>query len=212
MNEKKIQRSLKRTIDILCSGAGLIALSPVLLYFSYKIFKEMGSPVFYCSSRAGQLGEPFKFYKFRTMTDAKDEDGNLLPDAERLTKLGKKIRSSSIDELPQLINVLKGDMSLVGPRPLLLEYVPLYDKDQKRRLDVPQGITGWAQINGRNSLTWEQKFANDVWYVDNWSLWLDIKILFVTIAKVLKREGISAEGEATMPRFEGSGDIQKERC
>ena len=191
-------------MDILGSGAGLIFLSPVILYYAHKISKEMGSPVFYNRLRAGQNGKAFKLYKFRTMTDAKDKEGNLLPDGERLTELGKKIRSSSIDELPQLWNVLKGDISLVGPRPLLLDYVPLYNKEQKRRLDVPQGITGWAQINGRNSLTWEQKFANDVWYVDNWSLWLDIKILFITVLKVLKHEGISAEGEATMPRFKNA--------
>ena len=205
MNNKKFQRFLKRVIDILGRGAGLIILSPVILITAHKISKEMGKPVFFNRLRAGQNGKPFNFYKFRTMTDAKDKEGNLLPDGERLTELGKKIRSSSIDELPQLWNVLKGDMSLVGPRPLWLDYVPLYSPEQKRRLDVPQGITGWAQINGRNSLTWEQKFKNDVWYVDNWSLWLDIKILFITVLKVLKHEGISAEGEATMPRFEGSG-------
>lgn len=205
VRDKKFQRFLKRVMDILGSGVGLIILSPVIFITAHKISKEMGRPVFYNSMRAGQNGEPFKFYKFRTMTDERDENGDLLPDGERLTEFGKKIRSSSIDELPQLWNVLKGDMSLVGPRPLLLDYVPLYDKDQKRRLDVPQGITGWAQINGRNSLTWEEKFANDLWYVDNWSFWLDIKILLMTVLKVIKHEGISAEGEATMPRFEGSG-------
>ena len=204
MNNKRIHRFIKRIIDILGSGAGLIILSPIILYYVNKISKEMGRPVFYNRLRAGQNGRAFKLYKFRTMTDTKDKEGKLLSDGERLTELGKKIRSSSIDELPQLWNVLKGDMSLVGPRPLLLDYVLLYDKDQKRRLDVPQGITGWAQINGRNSSTWEQKFNNDVWYVDNWSLWLDIKILFVTVLKVLKHEGISAEGQATMHRFEGS--------
>lgn len=207
MQNKKVQRLLKRAMDILGSGAGLILLSPVVLVTAHKISKEMGSPVFYNSLRAGQNGEPFKLYKFRTMTDERGQHGDLLPDGERLTELGKKIRSSSLDELPQLYNVLRGDISLVGPRPLLLDYVPLYNKDQKRRLDVPQGISGWAQINGRNSLTWEQKFANDVWYVDNWSLWLDIKIIFITVIKVLKHEGISAEGEATMPRFEGSGSV-----
>ena len=204
MNNKRIHRFIKRIIDILGSGAGLIILSPIILYYVNKISKEMGRPVFYNRLRAGQNGRAFKLYKFRTMTDTKDKEGKLLSDGERLTELGKKIRSSSIDELPQLWNVLKGDMSLVGPRPLLLDYVLLYDKDQKRRLDVPQGITGWAQINGRNSSTWEQKFKNDVWYVDNWSLWLDIKILFITVLKVLKHEGISAEGQATMHRFEGS--------
>ena len=209
MNNKKMQRSLKRILDILGSGAGLIILSPVILVTAHKISKEMGKPVFFNRLRAGQNGKPFNFYKFRTMTDAKDKEGNLLPDGERLTELGKKIRSSSIDELPQLWNVLKGDMSLVGPRPLWLDYVPLYSRDQKRRLDVPQGVTGWAQINGRNSLTWEQKFNNDVWYVDNWSLWLDIKILFITVLKVLKHEGISAEGEATMTPFKGLKGFKK---
>ena len=204
-----MQRSLKRILDILGSGAGLIILSPVILVTAHKISKEMGKPVFFNRLRAGQNGKPFNFYKFRTMTDAKDKEGNLLPDGERLTELGKKIRSSSIDELPQLWNVLKGDMSLVGPRPLWLDYVPLYSRDQKRRLDVPQGVTGWAQINGRNSLTWEQKFNNDVWYVDNWSLWLDIKILFITVLKVLKHEGISAEGEATMTPFKGLKGFKK---
>lgn len=204
------QKFLKRVIDVCGAGFGLIIFSPLIAVTAYKISKEMGSPVFYNRMRAGQYGKPFKLYKFRTMTDAKDANGNLLPDAERLTLLGQKIRSSSIDELPQLFNVLKGDISLVGPRPLLLEYVPLYNDEQKRRLDVPQGITGWAQINGRNELTWEQKFTNDVWYVDNWSLWLDIKILFITVLKVIKHEGISAEGEATMPRFEGSGSKDAE--
>ena len=212
MNNKRIHRFIKRIIDILGSGAGLIILSPIILYYVNKISKEMGRPVFYNRLRAGQNGRAFKLYKFRTMTDTKDKEGKLLSDGERLTQLGKKIRSSSIDELPQLWNVLKGDISLVGPRPLLLDYVPLYNKEQKRRLDVPQGITGWAQINGRNSLTWEQKFKNDVWYVDNWSLWLDIKILFITVLKVLKHEGISAEGEATMPKFEGRSNIKKEWC
>ena len=209
MNNKKMHRFLKRTLDILGSGAGLIILSPVILITAHKISKEMGKPVFFNRLRAGQNGKPFNFYKFRTMTDAKDKEGNLLPDGERLTELGKKIRSSSIDELPQLWNVLKGDMSLVGPRPLWLDYVPLYSPEQKRRLDVPQGVTGWAQINGRNSLTWEQKFNNDVWYVDNWSLWLDIKILFITVLKVLKHEGISAEGEATMTPFKGLKGFKK---
>lgn len=212
VNKKKLQRFLKRVMDIMGSGAGLIILSPVILYYVHKISKEMGRPVFYNRLRAGQYGRAFKLYKFRTMTDAKDKEGNLLTDGERLTELGKRIRSSSIDELPQLWNVLKGDISLVGPRPLLLDYVSLYNKEQKQRLDVPQGVTGWAQINGRNSLTWEQKFANDVWYVDNWSLWLDIKILFITVLKVLKHEGISAEGETTMPRFEGNSNIKKEWC
>ena len=201
---KRLQKLIKRTIDIIGSIVGLLLASPFILYVALRIKKEMGSPVFYDSLRAGQNGKAFKLYKFRTMNDKRDENGELLPDAERITELGNKIRSSSLDELPQLLNVLKGDISLVGPRPLLLDYVPLYDSEQKTRLDVPQGITGWAQINGRNNTTWEQRFACDTWYVKNWSLMLDIKILFLTIFKVLKREGISAQGEATMPRFEGN--------
>lgn len=201
--DKPVQKTLKRITDICGAAAGLLLFSPILLYTAYRISQEMGRPVFFNRLRAGKKGEPFKLYKFRTMTDEKDNNGDLLPDEKRLTELGKKIRSSSTDELPQLLNVLKGEMSLVGPRPLLLEYVPLYDKEQKRRLDVPQGITGWAQINGRNAISWEEKFRNDVWYVDNWSFMLDMKIIIMTILKVLRHEGISAEGEATMPRFEG---------
>ena len=196
---------IKRVIDLLGSLAGLIILSPFLLYTAYRIYRESGMPVFYNRPRAGRLGKPFLFYKFRTMSDECDEAGNLLPDEERITAVGAEIRSSSLDELPQLLNVLKGDMSLVGPRPLPLDYVPLYDAYQRRRLDVPQGITGWAQINGRNATTWEERFANDVWYVENWSPVLDLKILFLTAVKVIKREGISAGNEATMPRFRGSG-------
>jgi len=202
--DKPFQRILKRIFDISGAAIGILVFSPILLWTAYKITREMGRPVFFNRMRAGKEGKPFKLYKFRTMTDAKDKNGELLPDAERLTPLGQKIRSSSIDELPQLINVLKGEMSLVGPRPLLLEYVPLYNKDQKRRLDVPQGITGWAQIHGRNAITWEEKFKNDIWYIDNWSFLLDMKIILMTIQKVLKHEGISAEGEATMPLFKGS--------
>ena len=202
--DKLFQRILKRIFDLSGAAIGILVFSPILLWTAYKITREMGRPVFFNRKRAGKEGKPFKLYKFRTMTDAKDKNGELLPDAERLTPLGQKIRSSSIDELPQLINVLKGEMSLVGPRPLLLEYVPLYNKDQKRRLSVPQGITGWAQIHGRNAITWEEKFKNDIWYIDNWSFLLDMKIILMTIQKVLKHEGISAEGEATMPLFKGS--------
>ena len=205
---KPIQRTLKRALDICGAATGLIIFSPVLLWTAYRINKEMGRPIFYNRERAGEGGKPFKLYKFRTMTDARDQNGNLLPDAERITPIGQKIRSSSRDELPQLLNVLLGDMSLVGPRPLLLDYVPLYSEEQRKRLDVPQGITGWAQIHGRNATTWEERFKNDVWYADNWSFWLDIKIILATVSKVLKHEGISAEGEATMPRFTGSGDCK----
>lgn len=201
---KPIQRTLKRALDICGAATGLIIFSPVLLWTAYRINKEMGRPIFYNRERAGEGGKPFKLYKFRTMTDARDQNGNLLPDAERITPIGQKIRSSSRDELPQLLNVLLGDMSLVGPRPLLLDYVPLYSEEQRKRLDVPQGITGWAQTHGRNATTWEERFKNDVWYADNWSFWLDIKIILATVSKVLKHEGISAEGEATMPRFTGS--------
>lgn len=204
MSQKKpVQRLLKRITDLCGALIGLVVFSPILLWAAYKINKEMGRPVFYNRLRAGTHGNPFKLYKFRTMTDTQDENGNLLPDVERMTEIGQKIRSSSIDELPQLLNVLKGEMSLVGPRPLLLDYVPLYNEEQKHRLDVPQGITGWAQIRGRNAISWEEKFENDLWYVDNWSFMLDMRIIFATILKVLKHEGISAEGEATMARFEG---------
>lgn len=196
---------LKRALDVICASACLVLFSPLMLYTAYKIYKESGSPIFYNRLRAGQDGKLFKLYKFRTMTDERDEQGNLLPDAERITAAGAKIRGSSLDELPQLLNVIRGEMSLVGPRPLLPEYVPLYSAEQRKRLSVPQGITGWAQINGRNATTWDKRFANDVWYVENRSLALDMKILWVTARKVLKREGISAEGEATMPRFEGNG-------
>lgn len=201
---KPIQRTLKRAFDICGAVTGLIIFSPVLLWTAYRINKEMGRPIFYNRERAGEGGEPFKLYKFRTMTDARDKNGNLLPDAERITPIGQKIRSSSRDELPQLLNVLLGDMSLVGPRPLLLDYVPLYSEEQRKRLDVPQGITGWAQIHGRNATTWEERFKDDVWYVYNWSFWLDMKIITATVSKVLRHEGISADGEATMPRFTGS--------
>lgn len=204
MGAKKPERILKRAFDIVLASFGIVLAAPVFLFTAYKIYSEMGSPVFYDSKRAGTNGLPFKVYKFRTMTDAKDSSGNLLADEARITKTGKRIRELSLDELPQLFNVLKGDMSIVGPRPLLLDYVPLYDESQKKRLSVPQGITGWAQINGRNATTWEKRFAYDTWYVDNWSFSLDLKIIMMTIVKVIKREGISAEGEATMPRFLGN--------
>jgi len=197
---------IKRLIDIFVSVFLLIILSPFLGIISLVIFVTMGPPVIYKQTRAGFKGKPFTIYKFRTMTNEKDEYGNLLPDEKRLTKIGKFLRSASLDELPELFNVLKGDMSLVGPRPLLMEYLNYYTEEQMRRHDVKPGITGWAQVNGRNSLSWEEKFKLDVWYVDNWSLWLDFKILFLTLIKVIKREGISAKGCATMPKFTGSKD------
>jgi len=164
----------------------------------------MGRPVLFKQMRPGLNAKPFYMYKFRTMTNEKDEQGNPLSDEQRLTRLGRFLRSTSLDELPELFNVLKGDMSLVGPRPLLMQYLARYTPEQARRHEVKPGITGWAQVNGRNAITWEEKFALDVWYVDNWSLWLDIKILAMTVVKVFKREGISAKGEATMPEFMGN--------
>lgn len=196
---------MKRLLDLMLASVGLFVLIPVFLFISWGIALRLGRPVFFRQIRPGLNGRPFEMVKFRTMTRAFDAAGNPLPDAERLTPFGKFLRSSSLDELPELWNVLKGDMSLVGPRPLLMEYLPLYSAEQYRRHDVRPGVTGWAQINGRNTLSWKEKFALDVWYVDNRSLWLDIKILFLTIKKVVVRDGISADGEATMSRFEGNG-------
>jgi len=196
---------MKRIIDILGASVGLLLFSPVLAIVAYRIRREMGSPVLFRQTRPGRHGKPFQMIKFRTMRDAIDADGRPLPDAERLTKLGRFLRSSSIDELPELWNVLKGDMSLVGPRPLLMEYLPLYSPEQARRHEVRPGVTGWAQVNGRNAISWDEKFALDVWYVDNRSLWLDLKIIWLTIRKVIKRDGISAAGEATMSKFTGNG-------
>jgi len=193
----------KRVLDILGAGTGLLLLSPVLLVVSLLILRQMGRPVFFRQIRPGLHGRPFGMVKFRTMRDALDAEGNPLPDSERLTRLGRFLRSSSLDELPELWNVLRGEMSLVGPRPLLMEYLPLYSPFQARRHEVRPGVTGWAQVNGRNAITWDEKFALDVWYVDNQSLWLDLRIIGLTIRKVLRREGISAAGEATMPKFTG---------
>lgn len=195
---------LKRVFDVFAAGVGLLLLSPVILVVAYLIRKRLGSPVLFRQVRPGLNGKPFEMVKFRTMRDAVDAHGQPLPDAARMTPFGSFLRASSLDELPELWNVLKGDMSLVGPRPLLMEYVPLYDAEQARRHEARPGVTGWAQINGRNALSWEDKFKLDVWYVDNQSLWLDIKIIFLTIKKVLVRDGISAAGEATMSKFTGS--------
>lgn len=199
-----MQKFLKRAIDILCSSIGLIVLSPILLIVCVLVRTKLGSPIFFTQDRVGKDGKIFKMIKFRTMLDATDRWGEPLPDEERLTSFGKLLRSTSIDELPEFINVLKGDMSLVGPRPLLVEYVPLYSKEQFRRHEVRPGITGWAQVNGRNSLDWASRFKLDVDYVDNQSLMMDIKILFMTISKVVKRDGISQEGHATMEKFNGN--------
>ncbi len=196
---------LKRLFDIVVSFLGLLSLSPVIAIVAWQISRKMGSPVLFRQVRPGLNGKPFEMVKFRTMKDAIDAAGNPLPDSERLTSFGHFLRSSSLDELPELWNVLKGDMSLVGPRPLLMEYLPLYSAEQYRRHDARPGVTGWAQINGRNALGWDEKFKLDIWYVDNQSLWLDIKILLLTVKKVLVRDGISAEGEATMSKFTGNG-------
>jgi len=194
---------VKRFFDIVGAGLGLIALSLFLLITAIAVWVCMGRPVLFKQMRPGLNGRPFYMYKFRTMTAEKDEQGNLLPDEQRLTSLGRFLRSTSLDELPELFNVLKGDMSLVGPRPLLMQYLQRYTPEQARRHEVKPGITGWAQVNGRNAITWEEKFALDVWYVDNWSLLLDLKILAMTVVKVFRREGISAAGDATMPEFMG---------
>ncbi|MDF2446266.1 MAG: putative sugar transferase [Moraxellaceae bacterium] len=196
---------LKRLLDISGALVGLIVLGPVVLGVAYLVRKRLGSPVLFVQVRPGLHGKPFRMYKFRTMTDARDADGQLLPDAERLPPFGRWLRASSLDELPELINVLKGEMSLVGPRPLLMDYLPLYTPEQARRHDAKPGITGWAQINGRNAISWDEKFKLDVWYVDHQGVWLDIKIIALTVWRVLRREGISAAGEATMSRFEGTG-------
>ena len=199
---------IKRLIDITASSAALVTLSPILAVTAYKVKKDLGSPVLFKQTRPGLNGKPFEMIKFRTMKDGTDKDGNLLPDRERLTPFGQKLRSTSLDELPELWNVLKGDMSLVGPRPLLMEYLPLYNSEQARRHNVRPGVTGYAQVNGRNAISWEQKFALDTWYVDNQSLWLDIKILAKTVKQVLIKDGISAAGEATMSKFTGSESVQ----
>ena len=183
-------------------------LAPLFLTLMVLVRLRLGSPVFFSQVRPGMGGRPFRMFKFRTMTNQRDESGELLPDSVRLTRFGKFLRSSSLDELPELWNVLKGDMSLVGPRPLLMEYLPLYNERQNRRHEVRPGITGWAQVNGRNAISWEQKFELDVWYVENQSFWLDLKILFLTVWKVVRRDGISAAGDATMPKFTGSERTQ----
>lgn len=201
---KKFGLIIKRLFDIICALGGLIVLSPVLLICAILIRINLGSPIFFRQKRIGKGNKEFEMIKFRTMKDAFDKNGNTLPDDQRMTKLGKILRSLSLDELPELINILKGDMSLIGPRPLLVQYLPLYNERQVKRHDVIPGLTGWAQINGRNSLTWNEKFELDVWYVENWSLILDIKIFFMTFYKVFKREGISQEGQATMEFFNGN--------
>ena len=201
---------LKRLFDLLVTLPALLLLAPVLALIALLVRLKLGAPVLFRQQRPGLHGEPFTLYKFRTMTGTRDAEGNLLPDAERLTSFGRFLRSSSLDELPELFNVLKGEMRLVGPRPLRMEYLPLYTPEQARRHDVRPGITGWAQVNGRNLLTWEEKFEMDVWYVDNYSFLLDLRILLMTVEQVLKRKGISAEAHATMPRFQGTSSSEDE--
>ncbi len=194
----------KRLLDLILASIGLIILSPIFAITALAVRFKLGSPIIYSQRRPGHNAVPFTLYKFRTMTNAKDNDGNLLPDFERITPLGKFLRSTSLDELPELWNVIKGDMSLVGPRPLLMEYLDKYTPQQARRHEAKPGITGWAQINGRNTLSWEERFKMDVWYIENQSFWLDLKILFLTLWKVLNREGIHEPGHVTMTKFSGS--------
>lgn len=201
---------MKRIFDLLMAVMALLALALPLLVLAELIRRKLGSPVLFRQIRPGLNGQPFEMVKFRTMTSERGPDGQLLPDAERLTPFGRWLRATSLDELPELWNVLKGDMSLVGPRPLLMEYLPLYSPEQALRHEVRPGITGWAQVNGRNAICWEDKFALDVWYVNNRSLSLDMRILLLTVRKVLVRDGISAAGEATMPKFTGSMPEEKQ--
>lgn len=195
---------LKRLLDIVIASIALVLLSPLYFYVAYKVKKNLGSPVLFRQVRPGLHGKPFEMIKFRTMKDALDEQGNPLPDSERLTPFGKMLRSTSLDEMPELWNVIKGDMSVVGPRPLLMEYLPLYNAEQAKRHDVRPGMTGYAQVNGRNAISWEEKFKLDTWYVENQSTLLDFKIMFKTVHKVLAKDDISADGEATMTKFTGS--------
>jgi lipopolysaccharide/colanic/teichoic acid biosynthesis glycosyltransferase len=205
-NPKKVSQLVKWVLDRLCAAIALLVFSPVMLMVAIAIYIRMGGPIFFCQPRPGKNGRIFNFYKFRTMTSDCDADGNLLPDEQRLIPLGQFLRKTSLDELPQLLNVLKGDMSFVGPRPLLVRYLSRYTPEQARRHDVMPGITGWAQVNGRNSISWDAKFQLDVSYVDNWTLWFDLKILFLTVLKVVKRDGINQEGYATAAEFIGMLD------
>ncbi|HEX4785463.1 MAG TPA: sugar transferase [Candidatus Sulfotelmatobacter sp.] len=212
MAEHKFARRLKRALDVTVSIFALIILSPAILVIGILVRWRMGRPVVFRQQRPGHRGVPFYALKFRTMTDERNEREILLPDAERITRLGTFLRRSSLDELPQLWNVLRGDMSLVGPRPLLMQYLDRYTPEQARRHLVPPGITGWTQVNGRNDLAWEQKLALDVWYVEHWSLWLDLRILAITVWKVLTGEGIAAKGSATMPEFMGTETPTSEKA
>ena len=202
-SEKPLQRGIKRVADAFAALVALALLSPLIVVVALLVRAKLGSPILFRQERPGLDGRPFTLVKFRTMLNARDESGALRPDAERMTPFGRWLRASSVDELPELWNVLKGEMSLVGPRPLLMHYLPLYSPEQARRHNVRPGVTGWAQINGRNAISWDEKFAFDVWYVDNWSLMLDAKILLASVISVFSRHGISAEGAATMHEFTG---------
>jgi lipopolysaccharide/colanic/teichoic acid biosynthesis glycosyltransferase len=197
------RKFFKRLIDLVCSLAGFVILLPLFLILTILLWAEHRTSPFFIQQRPGRNLRPIRIIKFRTMNDKRDHDGNLLPDDDRLTFIGKLVRKTSLDEIPQLINIIRGDMSLIGPRPLLSEYIPLYSPEQIRRHEVRPGITGWAQINGRNAIRWSEKFSYDVWYVDHISFWLDLKILFITVVKVLKAEGISGEGVLTTKKFDG---------
>lgn len=194
----------KRLFDLIASALALIVLSPVMGLTALLVRIQLGGPILFRQQRPGYKGRPFHIFKFRTMIDRFAPDGSLLPDSERLTRFGRALRSTSLDELPELFNILRGEMSVVGPRPLLMEYLPLYSAEQARRHDMPPGLTGWAQVNGRNALSWQDKFRLDVWYVDHWSFWLDLKIIFLTLVKVFQREGITQEGQATAEKFTGN--------
>ncbi|MFV5482823.1 sugar transferase [Acinetobacter towneri] len=199
---------LKRLLDIIIASIALILLSPLYFYVAYKVRKNLGSPVIFRQVRPGLHGKPFEMIKFRTMTDERDPEGNLLPNEQRLPRFGKMLRATSLDEMPELWNVIKGDMSIVGPRPLLMDYLPLYNEEQAKRHNVRPGMTGYAQVNGRNSISWEEKFKLDTWYVENQSIWLDFKIMFQTVKKVLVKEGINQSEEVTMTRFTGNKNEQ----
>ena len=200
---------IKRLLDIIIASSALIILSPLYLYVAYKVRKNMGSPVIFRQVRPGLYGKPFEMIKFRTMTDERDAQGNLLSNEERLPKFGKMLRATSLDEMPELWNVIKGDMSIVGPRPLLMDYLPLYNEEQAKRHNVRPGMTGYAQVNGRNSISWEEKFKLDTWYVENQSIWLDFKIMFQTVKKVLVKEGINQSEDVTMTRFMGNKEDEQ---
>lgn len=202
---------IKRLLDIVIASTALVLLSPLYFYVAHKVKKNLGSPVLFRQVRPGLHGKPFEMIKFRTMKDAVDAQGNPLPDSERLTPFGKMLRSTSLDEMPELWNVIKGDMSIVGPRPLLMEYLPLYNKEQAKRHDVRPGMTGHAQVNGRNAISWEQKFKLDTWYVENRSLWLDFKIMLQTVKKVIAKDDISEAGEATMSKFTGTNNKESDK-